>query len=245
MRLKILSWNIHKGFSFANRRFTLKQAKEAMRAVPADIVFLQEVHGSHHEHPKSHKEWPSEPQFEYLADTVWPHFAYGKNAVYPAGDHGNAILSKYPITAWHNLDLTLHEREMRGLLHAEINVHGKTMHLMNTHINLFHHDRMKQLDRMCKYIGERLPPADPFLLGGDFNDWHQRLSAPLCDNLKIDEVFLQLYGRFARTFPSFLPMLPLDRMYFRNLEPVTAMVLHDGPWTELSDHLPVYAEVEV
>ncbi len=36
-------------------------------------------------------------QFAFLADEIWPHFAYGKNAIYSAGHHGNAILSKHPI----------------------------------------------------------------------------------------------------------------------------------------------------
>jgi signal transduction histidine kinase len=77
--------------------------------VAADVVFLQEIHGEHKGHQANLQDWPNEAQFEYLADSIWHHHAYGKNAVYPEGHHGNAILSKYPIKRWDNLDLTLHE----------------------------------------------------------------------------------------------------------------------------------------
>lgn len=63
-----------------------------------DLVLLQEVVGKHEKHT------PTTSQFEFLADGVWPHFAYGKNAVYDEGHHGNAILSLYPIVEWKNLD---------------------------------------------------------------------------------------------------------------------------------------------
>ena len=38
-------------------------------------------------------------------------------------------------------------------------------------------------------------------------------------------------------------MLPLDRIYARDVTVVSAMVLSAMPWPHLSDHLPLLAEV--
>jgi endonuclease/exonuclease/phosphatase family metal-dependent hydrolase len=48
--LKVLTVNIHKGFGVFNRKFILHELREAVRAVGADLVFLQEVHGTHTHH---------------------------------------------------------------------------------------------------------------------------------------------------------------------------------------------------
>lgn len=247
MRIKILSYNIHKGFDIFNRRFVLARIKQQIRFINPDVVCLQEVQGEHDIYKKEVSEWPLEAQFEYLADTIWPHHAYGKNAVYTDGHHGNALLSKYPIKYWHNLDLTLDKSEMRGMIHAEIWLpdENKTFHMMNTHINLFHGARVKQAKLMAKYVKEKIPETASFLIAGDFNDWLLRLDPIMKREFGSQEVFEFLYGRHARTFPCFMPKLPLDRLYYRGAIPIQAMVLNDPIWRELSDHLPIYAEVEI
>lgn len=101
-RLQVLTVNTHKGFNPFNRRFILPELREAVRSVGADLVFLQEVLGSHSLHAARLPSWPPAPQYEYLADSMWPQFAYGRNAVYPEGHHGNAVLSKHPILAHRN-----------------------------------------------------------------------------------------------------------------------------------------------
>ena len=107
-RLNVLTINVHKGFTALNRRFILPELREAVRATDADLVFLQEVHGSHEHHAVRHPAWPETPQYEFLADSMWPQFAYGRNAIYPHGDHGNALLSKFPIAEHRNLDVSIH-----------------------------------------------------------------------------------------------------------------------------------------
>ena len=56
-RLNVLTLNVHKGFTFFNRRFILPELREAVRATGADLVFLQEVHGSHQQHALRHPAW--------------------------------------------------------------------------------------------------------------------------------------------------------------------------------------------
>jgi len=39
--LKLLTLNVHKGFTFWNRRFVLPELRDAVRTISADVVFLQ------------------------------------------------------------------------------------------------------------------------------------------------------------------------------------------------------------
>lgn len=245
MKIKILTYNIHKGFNIGNTRFVLAKIKESIRLLEPDFVFLQEVQGQHNAHHLKVKDYPSEGQFEFLADTAWPHHTYGKNAVYPKGHHGNAILSKYPIKVWHNLDLTLHRLEQRGLLHAQVQIKDKTLHLLNTHINLFHSHRRRQVEMIRNYIKNEINQDDPIILAGDFNDWHKKLHKTIIKDLEFNEVFSFLYQSNPKTFPSFFPLLPLDRIYYKNVLPSSATLLKEGPWHSLSDHLALYAELSL
>ncbi|MFM2408796.1 MAG: hypothetical protein RL358_1538, partial [Pseudomonadota bacterium] len=101
-QLHIATYNIHKGFSLLNRRVVLPALREQLRGLNADVIFLQEVQGAHDSHALRHANYPDGAQHEFLADDVWAHHAYGMNAVYQAGHHGNAILSRYPIVKIHN-----------------------------------------------------------------------------------------------------------------------------------------------
>lgn len=95
--LNVLTINIHKGFTTFNRRFMLPALRDAIRSVSADIVCLQEVTGAHEIHSLQIENWPDRSHYEFLADTLWSEYAYGRNAVYPEGHHGNAVLSRFPI----------------------------------------------------------------------------------------------------------------------------------------------------
>ena len=104
--LRVATYNIHKGFSPFNRRMMVRDLRDQLHTLAADVVFLQEVHGRHDRHAARFEHWPAAPQYEFLADSVWHDFAYGRNAVYDHGDHGNAILSRYPISKWDNIDVS-------------------------------------------------------------------------------------------------------------------------------------------
>ena len=95
MNFSILTYNIHKGFSSNNRQFVLHRIREQLREVDVDVALLQEVQGEHEWHSKRIRNWPDTSQFEYLADQVWEHYAYGKNAIADGKHHGNAPTGSY------------------------------------------------------------------------------------------------------------------------------------------------------
>lgn len=243
--IRILTLNMHKGFSVFNRRFVLHELREAIRTCDADVVLLQEVLGEHRDHSTRWERWPEHSQYEFLADTLWPAFAYGRNAVYPAGHHGNALLSGYPISHHANHDVSIHRHEKRGLLHCVLQVPEwrAPLHAICVHLGLFERHRRQQLDLLCDFIRQQVPTDAPLLVAGDFNDWRQRAHALLADRAGLQEVFVTAFGRAARTFPVRFPLLRLDRIYVRNLQAVRPQVLTGPPWSQLSDHAPLQLEL--
>ena len=99
MRFTVATYNIHKGFSHLTRRMVIHELRDRLHGLAADILFLQEVQGVHRRHARRYRDWPVKPQHEFIADTVWHEVAYGRNAVYHQGHHGNAVLSRFPIVA--------------------------------------------------------------------------------------------------------------------------------------------------
>lgn len=250
MMLTILTVNLHKGFGWFNRRFVLPELREAVRSVSADVVFLQEVMGEHELHAAHVPDWPDSPHYEFLADSLWSDFAYGRNAVYPQGHHGNALLSKFPILRFDNHDVSVegegegHER--RGLLHCVLQIPGadRNLHAVCVHLGLREAHRRAQMQALCRLIGS-LPGDAPVVVAGDFNDWQQHAHQLLnrCAGLK--EVFVQAQGTAARTFPARWPMLRLDRIYVRGATAQRPIVLPRKPWSHLSDHAPLVAEISL
>ena len=246
--LRVASYNIHKGFSVTpllHRRLTIHDLREKLRALDADIVFLQEVHGQHDRHARRYADWPSAPQYEFLADTVWNDYAYGRNSVYDAGHHGNAVLSRFPILSWDNQDISHRRFERRGLLHCEIRVPGwsEVVHCVCVHLGLRGHERSRQMEKLRQRIERVVPQDAPLIVAGDFNDWRQRATHELAHPLGLHEVFELLRGRPARTFPATFPFMTLDRIYARGFRVSAAHVHHGRAWARVSDHAPISASL--
>lgn len=211
-RIRVISYNIHKGFCTFNR-FTLHRIKEAIRETGADLCFLQEVVGQNQIFASKITNWPSEAQFEFLADTIWPHYKYGQNAVFPERHHGNALLSKYPILMSENISLTTNRFEQRGLLHCRLHLPEENGHpemfldVLNTHLNLLHSSRVIQTNKIIDWAKRSLGANSPLILAGDFNDWQGSLSPLFAKGLELNESFLSHKGAHARSFPSHYPLM--------------------------------------
>lgn len=247
--LSLITYNIHKGFGVGRLRFLLPKMREALSQLNPDFVLLQEVQGLHRWREKRINDWPEAPQFEYMAEKMWPHFLYAKNAVYQSGHHGNAILSKYPFIASENTNLSTMNRASRSMLHGQIQLkHGDkdtTLHIFCVHLGLFKAERASQCETLMQQIAESVPADEPLLMAGDFNDWRSRLSKPLAEELNIKEAFFSLEGKHARSYPAIRPALRVDRIYFRGLQVKEVKCLQGKPWRMLSDHVPLFARFEL
>ena len=235
--LSIATYNIHKGFSHFNRRVVLHELRERLRELNADIVFLQETQGEHTRHVERYHNYPCIAQHEFIAEEIWPHCAYGKNSVYEAGHHGNAILSRFPILQFLNKDVSAHRFERRGLLHCEIDLSGsQRVHCLCVHFGLFAKGRREQTRMLIEHVKNNIPAGMPLIIAGDFNDWRNQMSHTLEHELEVRDVFHLQGGRPARSFPAGLPVFRLDRIYVRGFSVLNSNVHVGGQWQRLSDH---------
>lgn len=245
--LSVLTYNIHKGFNRHNREFVLHQIRRQLESVDVDIVFLQEIQGRHYHHETRISGWPAESQFEFLADNLWPHYAYGKNAIYDNGHHGNAILSKYSFEEWQNVNLSRFRKASRSLLHGVIHLpqQNSNVHLLCIHMELVGFERRRQLGIVRRYLLDNINESDPVIIAGDFNDWSGRMGRRIESKLSMQEVYRHTHGRYAKTFPSHWPVFQMDRVFYRNIGLLDCECLNSAVWKQLSDHLPLYAHFEI
>ena len=243
--LHIATYNIHKGLSFFKRRLVIHEVRHHLRTLNADLMFLQEVQGGHARQARRFVDWPAQPQHEFIADSVWTDFAYGRNAVYDGGHHGNAILSRFPILRWDNEDISEHRFESRGLLHCEIELQGwsAALHCVCVHLGLTARHRSSQMRSLRLRIERMVPQGAPLIVAGDFNDWGRHAQEELAVPLGMQEVFEHTYGRPARSFPAALPLFHLDRIYVRGFSVKQARVHHGHAWARVSDHAALTATI--
>ncbi len=246
MNLRICTYNIHKGFSQFNRRMVVHELRERLRSLDVDLVFLQEVQGLHLGHAARHGDWPPHPQHEFLAQDTWHQTAYGGNAVYDHGHHGNAILSRHLILTADNQDVSDHRFERRGLLHCEVELpaFARPAHCVCVHLGLMAGSRRRQMEALAERMERLAPDGAPLIIAGDFNDWRNHADEVLVRRLGLTEAFGSGRGAPARSFPSRLPMFRLDRIYVRGFAVRDAQVHFGPPWSQLSDHAALTADLE-
>lgn len=221
----------------------IHELRDQLQALQADIVFLQEVQGRHTGHAQRWRNWPSMSQLEFLAEHEWENYVYGKNAIYAAGHHGNAILSRYPVVASENLDISAHAFESRGLLHAQIAIPQlvEPVHLMCVHLSLFEQSRRRQLAMLRQRVQESVPTGAPLIIAGDFNDWRGSAGRHFAAAVGLQEVFVSVHGQTAKSFPAHFPVLSLDRIYVRGWQVMDAQVLRANGSRRRSDHVVLTA----
>jgi endonuclease/exonuclease/phosphatase family metal-dependent hydrolase len=210
-------------------------------------VFLQEVQGRHERHASRFPHWPKESQHEFLAGGAGRRSvfetAYGRNASYLHGHHGNALLSRFPILHLENRDVSDHSLENRGILHCIVSLPACNVHCFVVHFGLLATSRARQAEELVGWIEREVPVGAPVIVAGDFNDWRMHARSLLAEPLRLAEVFEVTHGGPARTFPCVMPLLHLDRIYVRGFRVRRASVHHGHPWSRISDHAVLSATI--
>ena len=236
--LRVATYNIHKGVQGLGpaRRLEIHNLALAIETLDADIVCLQEVRAMNRKEASYFTGWPELPQAEFLAPEGY-EAVYRTNAVTRHGEHGNALLSRWPIIHERHEDMSDHRFEQRGLLHAELLVAGVSVHAIVVHFGLIPASRIRQTARLKAYIAREVPRGAPLLVAGDFNDWGTRIQRTL-------HGFGMRSSDTARcpTYPSRLPVVQLDQIFARGLRPIHLHVPRGRIWGRMSDHLPLIGE---
>jgi len=237
--VRVATYNIHKGVQGLGlaRRLEIHNLVHAVEQFDADVVCLQEVRRHNRKMERMFTRWPDLDQAGYLSPEGY-EAVYRTNAVTRHGEHGNALLSRWPVMTIGHSDVSDHRFEQRGLLHAELLIEGLPLHVIVVHLGLIHASRERQVQRLGQFIEQEVPAGAPLVVAGDFNDWGaQLLRAMAALDLHTFE------GIRLPTFPARLPLLHLDRIYARSLRLVSAHVPHGRAWSRMSDHLPLIAEL--
>jgi endonuclease/exonuclease/phosphatase family metal-dependent hydrolase len=247
--LRVATYNIHKGVRGMGprKRLEIHNLGLAVEALDADMVFLQEVRLFHHSEARRFARtqfgWPDQGQADYLAPEGYA-VAYRTNAVTRQGEHGNALLSRWPIGDIGHHDVSDHRFEQRGLLHVPVVWNGMTVHAVVVHLGLVHASRVRQVQRLADFIAAAVPADAALVVAGDFNDWGEKLDGPMAA-LKLVRAVAPGGTRSNRnTFPSLAPVFALDRFYLRGLACRSTLVPRGMSWARMSDHLPLVAELE-
>lgn len=238
--LRIATYNIHKGVQGLGpaRRLEIHNIGHAVEQLDADIVCLQEVRKVHRREQNYFARWPELPQADFLAPEGYD-VVYETNATTKHGEHGNALLTRWPVVARGHRDISDHRFEQRGLLHAKLNVRRRHVHVIVVHLGLIAGSRLRQVQELAKYIDCEIPPREPVLVAGDFNDWGAKLRPAM--GIAGLRDFQDGNARLG-TYPSRLPITQLDYVYARGLKPLGVEIPRGRIWWRMSDHLPLIAE---
>jgi len=160
------------------------------------------------------------------------------NAYTRHGEHGNALLTRWPVVGHQHEDISDHRFEQRGLLHVEVEVQNRRVHTIVVHLGLIPGSRVRQVSQLKRFIEREVPPGAPVVVAGDFNDWGGQIKRMLggFGLYEYDEL------PSVPTYPSRLPLAQLDHVYVRGLTPLGLHVPKGRIWWRMSDHLPLIAE---
>jgi endonuclease/exonuclease/phosphatase family metal-dependent hydrolase len=232
--VRIATYNVHRCRGLDGRTRPDRIA-EVIRRIGADVVALQEVVG------------PG-PRDGGHAETLGAALGMGW-VMAPARQlrghqFGNAVLSRFPITAHLEHDLSWKTCEPRRMQRVDVAVDSCTLHVYNVHLGTALLERRHQAQRLATIVSDR-HVSGPKLVMGDFNEWMRGLTTTLLSE-KLHSVDLANHLRRRRTYPGLFPLLHLDHIYYAGRLEIARI---DMPRTRLSlvasDHLPLVADVRV
>lgn len=226
--LSLASYNIHRCFG-TDRIYSPERIVEVLRGLDADVVALQEV--------DMRLLADERHQLQFLAESLGMEHVAGPNIQDHRGKFGNAVLTRHPVHDVELVDLSVRRFEPRGAIVARLDVHGWPVLVVATHLGLNAAERRLQVHRLLQAISEQAA-GTPTVLMGDCNEWKPNHGALRLLNRHFGQSMM------PRTFPSRLPVLPLDRIWVAPRSGLRRISVYAPPLARLaSDHLPIRAEV--
>lgn len=225
MLLRVATYNVHscRGLDF---RMKPDRIARVIQHTRADIIALEEVRSE---------------QAEVIARQLGLFHVFGVADILGGHEFGNAILSRRPIASSRNYPIGVPRREQRAVIRADIELPGAMLlHVFGVHLGLSGAERRTQAARLLspEILGNS-GLIGPKILLGDFNE--------LCNRGPVNRAIIAVMRRKnKRTYPSLLPLFPVDRIYFGPELGVAAMRLdHSCRALIASDHAPLIAEIEL
>jgi endonuclease/exonuclease/phosphatase family metal-dependent hydrolase len=230
---RVMTYNIHHGEGL-DGKVDLERIVNLIKREGADIVALQEVDQGTER--TGRRDFPAE-----LARLSGMSCVFSNNYDFQGGRYGNAVLTRFPVKQTLNTHFNmLRPGEQRGILQLVLDVHGRELVFMATHID-FRSDDSERLANAAE-VGELLKnyAGKPVILCGDFNDvpgsrTHQKFAELFVDSWTVAG------SGDGFTIPAEKPAKRIDYIWLSrdgSIEPLRLWV----PTSEASDHLPVVGE---
>jgi endonuclease/exonuclease/phosphatase family metal-dependent hydrolase len=232
--LRIATYNIHRCRGLDGRTRP-ERICAVLSSIDADVVALQEVVGA-----GPH----GGGQAEEIGAALGMGWIMSSARLLRGHQFGNVVLSRFPIAAHVEHDLSWKTCEPRRLQRVDVGIDGSTLHVYNVHLGTALLERRHQAERLAAIVSDRHVPG-PKLVLGDFNEWMKGLVTTML-SARLNSVDLRNFLRRRRTYPGVFPLLHLDHIYYAGRVEVVGIEL---PRTRLalvaSDHLPLVADVRV
>jgi endonuclease/exonuclease/phosphatase family metal-dependent hydrolase len=238
-RIRIATYNVHKCRGL-DLRVQPQRIVEVLREIDADVVALQEVLGDAGGERQA-------DQAGYIAEQLGFRAYLGENRRLNGGAYGNLVLSRYPLLAACNYDISRNGRERRGCARVDVEVAaGVVLHVFNVHLGTAYRERRAQGKMLVTpAILNNSGLCGARVVLGDFNEWTRGLATRLLHR-QFRSIEIKKYARWARTYPGVLPFLHLDHIYFDPILTLQSLVLHRTRKALVaSDHLPLIADFEL
>jgi len=228
--VRVVTYNIHSCVG-VDRRYDPSRISTVLQEIDADIACLQEVAASRRS--ERHAD-----QWAYLGVATGCRVVTGTGVCQPRLRFGNAILSRFPVLAARLIDLTVAGHEPRGAIDADLLIGERVLRVIATHFGLHAAERRQQANQLMAALREPLPAkrreAHAVLLMGDLNEWRGRRGAIRSLDRSLGP------SAAAPTFPSWMPVLALDRIYADGPAVLSDVGVYRSPLARLaSDHLPL------
>lgn len=235
--MRLLTYNIHKGVG-ADRRYRLDRVVAVIEAAAPDLICLQEV-------DRNVRRTRRDDQPVLLSDQLRAaaqlYQLYQLNAPRGDGGYGNLLLSRWPLRVTGDLSLRYRRRVPRGAQLTVVETPEGPLHLVHVHLGLAERERRWQAAQLLEHADFRAAVHLPTLIAGDFNDWRNTLAKRFFAPAGFRQATAP--ARRFRTFPAFLPLAAIDKIYYRGgLHIVETRVVRGRPARRASDHLPVVCD---
>ena len=223
-----VSYNIHQCVGTDGRRDPGRISR-VIRDLDAQVIGLQEVNSK----SGGGRE---EAQMDYLAQATGLAAVPGPTIRREDSQYGNVLLTRFPVAEIRLIDLSVSGREPRGAIDARLDIQGRAVHVIVTHLGLTTSERRNQVDRLKHILGEK--EEQPLIVLGDTNEWFPLSRAIRTLNRCLGKVPAK------PTFPAWFPLLPLDRIWVRPRGALEAVRVYKSPLAKVaSDHLPLQVSV--
>src|SRR5215510_14114482 len=159
--LRVMTYNIHVGVGM-DKKLDLQRIANVINAAQPDLVGLQEV-------DRGVKRTEGKDEIAELAEMTKMKYAFAPNLDYQGGKYGVAILSRFPIkNTVHRMFENKREAERRGMLLVEVDVEGKTLNFVTTHLDYqFEDSRLFETEQLLKFLDG---VKGPTIVVADLND---------------------------------------------------------------------------